>query len=401
MQLHMKHILSTNLNSIGRSFLFCILLMCPFSLAKSNGSIQNLPIGFYRVETIEPTTQIHELAPISAMVKDTNFVALGEPVHTSHGFYQAKSRIIKYLIEHDGFRAIAFEDNWSSLFMADNYLVNGTGTAKNSLLNFSHRVWHDSAILDLLKWIRAYNVKHPESPVRIYGFDIQDPKEALNYLNRALSSDKKYFKIKTELNNWSAHSSDKLKLTNRNCDNALWYELSKLEPDLSTRFPYYNIALYSAKTFCLRKTQADNNERMHSRDYAMAKVLLDMHSLVSPQAKTIIWSANGHINKLPSSKSMGSYLSKDLGKDYKTIYLIAKTYDTHPNWSQIFPSQREAPDNSIEKWISSFGMNYLFINLHQVPSELFGLKENDPALPVHFTDAIFYLDYSSPMTFLK
>lgn len=386
---------------LAQRTLFFILIAVFSQICYSNSPAQNLPRGFYRIETIEPNAKIHDLTPIGEMIANANFVAIGEPVHTSHGFYQAKCRLIKYLIEYKGFRTIAFEDNWSSLFIANQYLLEGSGTAKNALLNFSHHVWHDKAILDLLEWTRNYNLEHPQAPVGIYGFDIQDPKESIIYLKKALSANNKHTNLNNQLLNWYDKMDQSQIQDDKVCDNSLFKNLSSLDPELSEDFPYFKLAVLTIKNSCLREYQTNINKKIILRDKGMAEALLEMHDLEAPTTKTIIWAANGHVNKLPSTNSMGSYLTKTLGDNYKTIFLIAKTYDTHLNWSRIFPSQKKPPENSLEEWFSSFGEKYLFINFHQVPSETFGLKENDPALPVYTTDGIFYLDHSPKMTLIS
>src|SRR5687767_7578600 len=68
--------------------------------------------GVYRLTGISPTLPVADLEPLRGIVGDARFVALGESTHTSEGYYQAKARVIRFMIEHMGFRVVTFENPW-------------------------------------------------------------------------------------------------------------------------------------------------------------------------------------------------------------------------------------------------------------------------------------------------
>ncbi|HET9954085.1 MAG TPA: hypothetical protein VFQ61_06260, partial [Polyangiaceae bacterium] len=65
--------------------------------------------GVFPVSGYSPRLPAHELAPIAATLADADVVGLGEAAHGSAGFIGIKVRLSRELIEHYGFRVIAWE----------------------------------------------------------------------------------------------------------------------------------------------------------------------------------------------------------------------------------------------------------------------------------------------------
>src|SRR5690349_13996770 len=68
--------------------------------------------GVHVLDGISPTLPYSDLQPFQAIVGDATVVALGESTHTSAGYYQAKSRLIRYMVEELGFRVVFLESSW-------------------------------------------------------------------------------------------------------------------------------------------------------------------------------------------------------------------------------------------------------------------------------------------------
>lgn len=67
-----------------------------------------LPPGFTRFDGTDDALPSGELAPLWALCGEARLVGLGESIHTSGGFYAAKHRLIRTMIEARGVRVIAF-----------------------------------------------------------------------------------------------------------------------------------------------------------------------------------------------------------------------------------------------------------------------------------------------------
>ncbi|GAA1406808.1 hypothetical protein GCM10009639_55060 [Kitasatospora putterlickiae] len=126
------------------------------------------------LRTTEPRGNLADLRPFGRMVGDAKVVGLGEATHSSHEFVTLKHRALRYLVEEKGFRAFALETAWSSGLRIDAYLLRGEGDLKQIMdeeFQGTYRWWNNAEYRDLLQWMRAYNVEHPDDPVRFVGDD--------------------------------------------------------------------------------------------------------------------------------------------------------------------------------------------------------------------------------------
>ncbi|MFF9895076.1 erythromycin esterase family protein [Streptomyces longispororuber] len=126
------------------------------------------------LRTTGPRGGLADLRPFGRMVGDARVVGLGEATHSSHEFFTVKHRVFRYLVEEKGFRAFALEAPWSTGLRLDAYLLRGEGDLKQIMdeeFQGTYRWWNNAEYRDLLRWMRAYNVKHPKDPVRFVGDD--------------------------------------------------------------------------------------------------------------------------------------------------------------------------------------------------------------------------------------
>ncbi|MEU6394376.1 erythromycin esterase family protein [Streptomyces sp. NPDC046939] len=126
------------------------------------------------LRTTEPRGSLTDLRPFGRMVGDARVVGLGEATHSSHEFFTVKHRVLRYLVEEKGFRAFALEAPWSTGLRLDAYLLRGEGNLRQIMdeeFRGTYQFWNNAEYRDLLQWMRAYNVKHPEDPVRFVGDD--------------------------------------------------------------------------------------------------------------------------------------------------------------------------------------------------------------------------------------
>ncbi|MEU3619924.1 erythromycin esterase family protein [Streptomyces sp. NPDC006872] len=126
------------------------------------------------LHSTEPRDGLEDLGPVGAMVGRARVVGLGEATHGSHEFVTMKHRVFRYLVEKKGFRTVALEAPWSTGRRLDAYLVHGHGDPRRIMsedLQYAYELWNSAEYLDLVEWMRAYNLRHPGDPVRIMGDD--------------------------------------------------------------------------------------------------------------------------------------------------------------------------------------------------------------------------------------
>ncbi|MFF8594827.1 erythromycin esterase family protein [Streptomyces sp. NPDC015220] len=124
--------------------------------------------------TTGPYGDLGDLRPLGRMVGGAKVVGLGEATHSSHEFFTLKHRVLRYLVEHEGFRTFALETSWSSGLRLDSYVRTGAGDPRRIMreeFQDTYAWWNTEEYLALVEWMRAYNVGHPADPVRFMGDD--------------------------------------------------------------------------------------------------------------------------------------------------------------------------------------------------------------------------------------
>ncbi|WP_052868544.1 erythromycin esterase family protein [Streptomyces niger] len=137
-------------------------------------ALQAMERSAYPLRTSEPQGDLRDLRPFGRMVGDAKVVGLGEATHSSHEFFTMKHRVLRYLVEQKGFRAFALETSWSTGRRLDTYVRTGEGDPRRIMqdeFQDTYAWWNTKEYLALVKWMRAYNVQHPDDPVRFLGDD--------------------------------------------------------------------------------------------------------------------------------------------------------------------------------------------------------------------------------------
>ncbi|MFF8033117.1 MULTISPECIES: erythromycin esterase family protein [unclassified Streptomyces] len=115
-----------------------------------------------------------DLRPLGRMIGSARIVGLGEATHSSRQFFTMKHRVFRYLVEEKGFTTFALEAPWSTGLVLNEYVLYGKGDPEKLMreeLQSSYRIWNTREYLDLLRWMRAHNIRHPDRPVQFMGED--------------------------------------------------------------------------------------------------------------------------------------------------------------------------------------------------------------------------------------
>ncbi|MEU3920462.1 erythromycin esterase family protein [Streptomyces sp. NPDC029004] len=128
-------------------------------------------------------------------------LALGEPTHGEDTLLDLRNELFRQLIEQEGYRTIAIESDCMMSLVVDDYVTSGTGTLDEVMEHgFSHGWGTSAANRELVRWMRAYNVRadndgRPASErLRFAGFDgpleithAASPRQSLTALHDYLS----------------------------------------------------------------------------------------------------------------------------------------------------------------------------------------------------------------------
>jgi erythromycin esterase len=127
------------------------------------------------LKSTDPDGTSRDLRALGRMVRDAEVVGLGEATHGSRDFFRMKHRVFRYLVEEKGFRSFSLELPWSSGVRLNEYVLYGKGDLEEIAreeFQGSYRIWNNQDYLDLIKWMRDYNLHHSDDPVQFMGNDM-------------------------------------------------------------------------------------------------------------------------------------------------------------------------------------------------------------------------------------
>ena len=126
------------------------------------------------IQGSSPNLDDKELAALD-FLKQAKIVGLGEATHGTKEFFEMKHRIFKYLVEHHGCKAFAFESDYSECIYIDRYITGGEGDLDDLMNNtMIFWTWCTAEVRALLQWMREYNEgKEKKDMIRYFGVDCQ------------------------------------------------------------------------------------------------------------------------------------------------------------------------------------------------------------------------------------
>ena len=284
------------------------------------------------------------LDSLRSVVRPATVVGLGEPTHGSHEQFAMKLRIVQFLVEHAGFRTVAFENDFATGLAIDRYVTTGVGDPVALVSEMSSPFWATEEIVDLVRWLRSYNQTHTE-PVRFFGADLlQLRQESFDAITAFVSrvAPERLDELTVEL--------DRLRLRGSPPEHLRWY----LSLDPTDRQPLIAAAQRVSELVDRLHDRTDPTEREYARQHARAMVgwhrNYDDESLLSPVRERFIansirwwqrltsdtivyWAANAHTAAASSityrtpfgedaEMMAGGRLERHLGRQYVSIGLV-------------------------------------------------------------------------------
>jgi erythromycin esterase-like protein len=345
------------------------------------GPLPALPPGVSEVNGWSTTQSNDDLAPLGDLVGGATYVGLGESEHTSGGFYAAKNRLIRYLIETQGFRVLAMETPRTAA-AEDTAPYVATCANPEKAAKGIFNVFVDDNTVSLFEWLCAWNQSHPSDPVSFFGFDEQQPHTDGNilqsFLSTAAPTDGASLMAGIQSCSFDYNSSKPVPnyATCQTGLSTLTSYLATNEEMLTTDSSAESFMLAHLASVSLAAWQdelyfetSDFTKSLEARDAAMATIFQTMHDFYWPGAKTILWAHNLHLARAQplaagdgaSFVSMGTLLEKNLGDAYQPIALVANRVGI--NWPGTgFGYLPSASGGSVEAKLSSFGHQALLVD---------------------------------------
>lgn len=114
---------------------------------------------------------VDDLEPLRNVAGDAVVVGLGESAHGLGEQFVLRQRMARYLVEQKGFRTLSFENDFGNGVDIDRYVVDGVGDP-HAIVGSAVAAWRSQEMLDLVRWVREFNLAHPQDKVRILGTDV-------------------------------------------------------------------------------------------------------------------------------------------------------------------------------------------------------------------------------------
>ncbi|MEW2393369.1 erythromycin esterase family protein [Streptomyces venezuelae] len=137
--------------------------LLPAASASADTGDQDQPLSALR----QRARPLGDLDAVVRMVGDARVVGLGEASHSGHEFFTLKQRTFKKLVATRGFTTFALEASWSTGLRLDAYVVHGVGDPAEIMreeFQGQYVFWNTEEYLDLIRWMRHYNLSHPDRP---------------------------------------------------------------------------------------------------------------------------------------------------------------------------------------------------------------------------------------------
>jgi len=421
-----------------------VMVAPPLSKQEMTWLVNNSrPINYvFPTDSIADTNENSDLVAFKNLVSNSRLIALGEATHGTREFFTLKNRLFQFAVKDLGVRVFAIEDNQLVVEKVNIYIHGGKGTAIESMSGMFD-VWYTESVPALIEWVKSYNKTHIEDQLSFVGFDMQEINRPIDSLFAFLKNlDTVLFeKSKTTLKSLKDNGSrsyevnDSTKLSWLNSANEILEEIkSKSSQWLSSSTNDKEHIIMGMQYAKLVKQFAENIYKGHwslYRDEAMAENITWLLESRFPKSKIVIWAHDVHISRgdhsnpafnLNSSISMGSFLSKKYGNEYKSFSL--STYQgaylaltSYIDFTKVHCTLFKSPIGSLDEALHQVSIlknsPNLFLELPRTKDWLYaplpkrfanhvsidyGYWER-VSIPDQF-DGIFFIDKTIPSTFI-
>lgn len=284
----------------------------------------------WRIDTPVPGGSQRDFMPLYDAIGPARIVAMGEGTHGTSEFFSLKDRIFRFLVERMGFTVLAMETSWNSGLAIDRFVTTGQGTARAALAS-AFPVWNNQEVLDLIEWMRAYNLTRGNRPaLRFVGIDMQDNPFALRdtllkFVKATRPADLDLAEERLACLKFVAPTTaaclSGITAVERMVANEA--RITTLPRDQILQAQHAAaVALEIAQVF----STPDQPEESNARDAAMARNVQWFATTEFPRSRIAVWAHDGHV--MTSSTygmiPMGTYLRRRYGTSY---YVIGFAFD--------------------------------------------------------------------------
>jgi erythromycin esterase len=304
--------------------------------------IETLDKRILPIKSLEPNSTNKDLIPLKNIIGISTIVALGENSHGSSSIYKLKLRMVKYMVENEGFSIFALESPTVEADKINEYVSFGKGTIEEVIKDLVYPSWQTQEMIDIIQWMKSYNQGAKEK-IEFRGFDMQNGLSALRAVEDfAKINDSTLTASLLELDKlYSEPTKDdqKWKLIVQKSDEINLYLTSKKYSGADLK--YFEKIKHYMNIFSQSLSSDYKSEKAKTRDEYMAQNINWLVKNSGDDVKMILSADNTHITK--ASGKMGYFLKDWYGDKYLTFgftyskgsyaaYGPEKHYEVHPSF---------------------------------------------------------------------
>ncbi|MCS5490894.1 erythromycin esterase family protein [Algoriphagus limi] len=307
-------------------FLFCLL--ASRLQAQDEAVIDWINQYAIEIESADPDSQplnFHKKVP--RKFSEAQVFGFGEATHQGKEFFNLKAQFFKYLVENQGVRAFLLEDSYPAEAGINEWISGGRGDATTIEQEFSIGAWHAKEVVNLLEWIRNYNIQKPkEEQIRFFGIDIQSVEGINTEIRRFVENNKlpireelllaadscakPQFMYQRPAANWASSQIPKLKEIEKGIvDAKSTFNPSQLQESYQ---------ILRALNSLISYIEFVQNPVSTVRDKGMFENTRRILEYEIPNKKAFIWAHNNHINNLEIPPYGSNWIN--LGAHLKSYY---------------------------------------------------------------------------------
>lgn len=294
--------------------------------AQSNGLVDQLEDQLLAVDSVNLAGEGNVGIIGKALDREFQVLGIGEQSHGTSEFFTARLLLIKALTTDRALTKIGLEAPMAEVEKLNDYLQEGRGDLKAILRSFRLYGYECQEFVDLVESVGRMG-KARGNDIRFFGFDMQSPFQSLQNLRESgVASDIEH-PLKKLLHDYELLNNE---IYNHSFNEADFTELKALSDQVlgklttSTRTnALVRKSIHNYRQFLLLNDPGHANAQdvqSEIRDSLMAE---NVFAEVEAGKKMIILAHNAHLQRTPNifSKSVGSFLLRNLGVAYKCIAL--------------------------------------------------------------------------------
>ncbi len=351
------------------------------------------------LDNLDPTAPTTDLESLRETLGSAYLVGLGESRHDTREQLLLKGRLVQYLIEDLGFRALILEESVPHAQSLDRYVIAGEGDLRDLMSNLAGwYLWDTEEMLELIRWIRQFNHDlEPGHKVRIFGVDITAPASGVRDVIASLESaganillNDRALGLDLQRGNfwpstWERYGA--LSDERRREIAANYKELIELVKEERPGLIASSSVMEYRRTLMLATIGKIGNDFFSSgsretggaiREHGMAQMTLSILDREIPGERAILWAHNLHVAKSPFRmpgllegvlNPMGVELSAKLGDTYTTIGGTFGTGSYPPN---LPPGERTfgpVSEEFMDGALAAVGAPFFLLDLREVDQD--------------------------------